>query len=323
VTKLEIKDGSLFELEIGDQVRLGDVKYSVSGFTRGGMGFILFLDRIDSLQYSKLSIHGKRVVVKSALGTSTPGLDKLFLKELVVWSGFDHFNIITLNEIIEIDDTYAATMDWCHGSLRDYLRSNGSLSVEIAVHITQSIIHALSYANKTFSVHHLDLKPENILFDMRYTPYGKFMVSDWGISSVRGDLAMNSKVLDQDLDGKGGTMNNVGTIPYMAPERFHKGFSSSSASDVFSVGIMFFELITSKLPFDGNIDVSLQILNHAYMENIERYFSSNKNKKVFQAIHSMVTPDLSKRINDYGEIDNLLRSLISPNNSLINLFTRK
>jgi serine/threonine protein kinase len=323
VTKLEIGTGSVFELEVGDQVGLGGIEYSVQGFARGGMGFILFLEKTNSFHCSKISVHGSRLAIKSVLGSSTPDLDKLFLRELTVWSGFDHFNIINLNEIVEVDNALAAAMDWCSGSLRDYIRSNGNLSIALAVHVIKSVIDALSYASKNYSACHLDLKPENILFDKRYIPSGRFMVSDWGISSIRGELAKNSNLVDQKWGNIGETLNNIGTIPYMAPERFHKGFNSSSASDIFSVGIMFFELMSGKLPFDSNQDIAAQISNSSYIDRIDKGLENLKvEKRASCLIRAMVTPDLGRRINDYDEIKSILNHLIKSKYSFTNLFNR-
>lgn len=323
MTKLEIETGSVFELEVGDQVGLGGIQYSVRGFARGGMGFILFLEKTNSFHCSKINIHGSRLAIKSVLGSSTPDLEKLFLRELTVWSGFDHFNIINLNEIVEVDDALAAAMDWCSGSLRDYIKSNGNLSISIAVHVIKSVIDALSYASKNYSACHLDLKPENVLFDKRYIPSGRFMVSDWGISSIRGELANNSNIVDQKWEDTGETLNNIGTIPYMAPERFHKGFNSSSASDIFSVGIMFFELLSGKLPFDSNKDIAMQISNSSYVDRINKILEHLKvEKRAGNLIRSMVSPDLDKRINDYDEIKSILDRLIKSKYSFTSFFNR-
>lgn len=322
MTKLKIKTGDLFELETDDQVSLGDAEYAVRGFARGGMGFILFLEQTDN--FPRISAHGRRVAIKSVLGSSTPELNSLFIRELTVWSGFDHFNIINLNEIVEVDNGFAAAMDWCSGSLRDYIRINGNLSLQLAVHVIKSVIDALAYASKNFSACHLDLKPENVLFDKRYTPFGRFMVSDWGISSIRGKLVENSNIASRTWGDMGKTLNNIGTVPYMAPERFNSGFSSSSASDIYSVGMMFFELLASELPFDSNQDIALQIFNGTYVDRMEKIFHVLKtDNKTCDVIRAMVDPDISKRINDYEKITSILDQLLKQKNYFSRLFSRK
>jgi len=194
MTKLEYDADSIFDLEVGNSVRLGDVSYKIKKFSRGGMGFIIYLCQSNSRPSEKFSIHGQRVVIKAALGDDSGNIQNLFLRELTIWAGFRNRNIINLNEIIQIDNVYAAAMNWCHGSLREYISNNEKLAPEISFYVIDSIISALSYACRNHSVFHLDLKPENVLYDKRYEPYGLFMVSDWGISSIRGELAKHANL---------------------------------------------------------------------------------------------------------------------------------
>jgi serine/threonine protein kinase len=123
---------------------------------------------------------------------------------------------------------------------------------------------------------HLDLKPENVLFDIdirrairRQGPdarHERFMLSDWGIASIKQSRleAIAGTPLTSELSAC--TFNNMGTILYMAPERFVAGYRSSQASDVFSLGMIYFELLMGGLPFNSEEHPVRSLLSGSYFE---------------------------------------------------------
>jgi serine/threonine protein kinase len=308
MTKLEHDSESIFDLEIGQIVYLGSVPYKIERFSRGGMGFIMYLCLYDLHRTSKFSVHGNRLVVKAALGDESEYFQKLFLRELTVWAGFRNTNIVNLNEIIQIDKYWAAAMNWCHGSLRDYMKDTNSLNMKVFHHIITSIISALSYAEKCHSVLHLDLKPENVLYDKRYKPHGLFMVSDWGIASIRGELLKNTNVSTAPYSDDFSTFNEIGTLPYMAPERFLKNVKSSIGSDVYSLGVIIFELLAGYLPYDKKFDIRQQIIKHDYLQIIDRaIYDEIISSELGNLILSMMHPDPILRISNYDDLSTRLQ----------------
>jgi serine/threonine protein kinase len=166
MTPLRHNCGTLYDLTKGQRVHIGDRPYIVQKQSRGGMGFLLFLE-LGANAPSKLSVHGLRVAIKSilptALGAEAAGF---FRRELVVWSGLQHATIVGLNEILDAGpDGWVAAMGWYPGTLRDHIATTGRTSLPDAIHVVHDVLNGLAYAYEKDGVLHLDLKPENILYD--------------------------------------------------------------------------------------------------------------------------------------------------------------
>ena len=296
MTSLTHKRESIYDLERDDEVRVGTTAYTVKSFARGGMGFIIFLQRTTTWD-PQYSVHGPKLAVKTILGGSDD-LRSMFRKELAVWAGFHHRHILNLNEILEADQAWVAAMDWCDGSLRSYLDSSRVVPERTATRIIIDLIGALDYAYVKDHVHHLDVKPENVICRNQLSPEGCFMLSDWGIASVKNE-ALRRVVEIGAINEQEHTLNNMGTVSYMAPERFKSGHRSSAASDIFSLGMMYFELLTGSLPFAREVHVIDQLLSHVYVDRISAEVGLSKSAK--EVILCSVNPDPNKRISSYRE----------------------
>jgi serine/threonine protein kinase len=243
----------------------------------------------------------------------------LFRRELTVWSGFRHYNILWLLEIIDGGNAgWLAAMDWCFGSLRDLQTNKGKFSLDESSYILKSIVNGLYYAFKKDQVLHLDLKPENILYHLDFSKVEqaeevknitedlkimRFMVSDWGIASIK-QMALNRIAGSAPSSHEAvKTFNNLGTLLYMAPERFQAGYSSSVQSDIFSLGMIFCELLTGRLPFQRNIHPVLSLISGAYLSEIKTALGLiSVPKNVKKLILSMVEFNPRNRIGDYQTI---------------------
>lgn len=251
---------SIYDLEVGDCIQLGQHSCAVEKVTRGGMGLVYMV----SAEWGVLnSACGNRAALKVPIfARSDQAALTTFKRELTLWAGFTHLNILGLDEILVADgDKWVASMEWCNGSLRDIITQKAPLPVEEACRILLQVIEALHYAYERHGAIHLDVKPENILY--RYAPY---LVSDWGIASLK-QTELNKALCD--LCGPGDdskTLSNIGTVAYMAPERFSKGYRPSIASDMFSLGLIFVELISGSLPFDMRKDIQSQLLSGEYLK---------------------------------------------------------
>jgi serine/threonine protein kinase len=181
---------SLGELDVGDAVHIGETHYRVRRVAHGGMGIVLLLELEAGQPQTDFSVHGLRVAVKSVLPERI-GQENiaLFRRELTVWAGLLHPNVVGLNEILDAGrDGWVAAMNWCEGSLRDRLPPARKVPAEHATMILLDLVEGLAYAQQKDGVVHLDVKPENVLYtndikrllqyaegdDRRY----RFMLSD-------------------------------------------------------------------------------------------------------------------------------------------------
>jgi serine/threonine protein kinase len=263
---------NIYAVQIGDLVALGNVKYSVRKLAQGGMGRVLFLQRRPECDPGALCIiYRLQLAAKVILPSNLDEISReMFRRELTIWAGFRHPNILPLTEILNGDvEERIAVMEWCPGTLRDLLNRHRKFSLPQVIGAVRDVLSGLAYAYDSDGVLHLDLKPENILFNETSSVNGsktEFMVSDWGTASVK--QARLKELTDcQKLGDQYETFNNIGTLLYMSPERFQKGYPSSVASDMFSLGMMFFELLTGQLPFSANRHPVEQLLSGEYYHN--------------------------------------------------------
>ena len=223
-------------------------------------------------------------------------------------------NIDKLNEILLSKKAgVVALSERREGSLREIVRSKVVFREDEAYQVIRSCAEALHYSYSTHSVLHLDLKPENILFGKRKFQSGvamyprtfdrnfilsaSFLVTDWGISSSKLN-SLESKYEDKWLE----TNNNGGTIPYMAPERYLKGWRSSPASDVFSLAMMWLELLCGRLPFNLASDIPHQILSGEYYSTANDMLNkASIRPKVRNVILDFITPNPNKRTHNWEQ----------------------
>lgn len=281
---------SFFDLQPKDCVTIGDEPYIVEGSTRGGMGCVYFLLKDSDNAPARLSSLGLRLALKAILpdATNDDGA-ALFKRELTVWSAFRHPSIIWLLEIVDGGDAgWVAAMDWCFGSLRELIVKHGRISLRDSSMILSYLIEGLDYAYQKDKVHHLDLKPENVLYHLDFrglsgtrgngeNPFEKyrFMLADWGIASIKQRKLNELAGMPSSEEFFGQTLNNIGTCLYMAPERFLTGYSSSIASDVFSLGIMFLEMLTGELPFKRGTDPVEALISGQYLRDAAELLRRN------------------------------------------------
>jgi serine/threonine-protein kinase len=321
MTPLHHNCETLYELRQGQQVHIGDRPYIVKKRARGGMGFLLFLEIDAAYAPVKFSVHRLRVALKSVLPMALDDeAAALFRRELVVWSGLQFATIVGLNEILDAGrDGWVAAMDWYPGSLRDYISGTGRTNLPDAIHVVYDVLNGLAYAYEKDRVIHLDLKPENILYDFdidRMKRRGEnsfqsriFMVADWGIASIKQPQLNAIAGMPPSHEACVKTLNNMGTILYMAPERFVRGYRSSVASDIFSLGMIFFELVTGKLPFRTDCPPVETLLSLSYFPEAAALLKAAEvPAPICRLILSMIAPNPSERPTSHAK---LRRSLFS------------
>lgn len=181
-------------------------------------------------------------------------------------------------------------MEYVKGTdLKTYLKEHYPLSCEKVVDIMEQILSAVESAHR-IGIIHRDLKPQNILIDN----YGKVKVTDFGISIA----AMESATITK-------TNTMIGSVHYISPEQA-RGSIITKQSDIYSLGIILFELLTGKVPFEGQTAVSIAVKH--YRDNLP---SARKiNPKVPQALENVILHATAKKLKDrYPDAETMVRDL--------------
>lgn len=178
-----------------------------------------------------------------------------FEREARAASALNHPNIITIYDIGQVESIHYIATEYAPGqTLRDRLKGEG-MPLGEAVDIAIQIAEALAAAHAA-GITHRDIKPENIV--LRDDGYLK--VLDFGLAKLTAPQA-DSEALSVSLDTDSGVI--AGTVKYMSPEQA-LGYKVDSRTDFWSLGVVFYEMLTGRAPFDGPTQASVfdGILNH-------------------------------------------------------------
>ncbi len=163
-----------------------------------------------------------------------------FEREAQSAAALSHPHIVSIYDVGEQDGIYFMVMEYVDGkNLKEYIRAKGRLPVHEAIRIARQIGEALEEAHKAGVVHR-DIKPQNILFSRE----GKVKVTDFGIA-IAGD-GVTVTVGDEI----------IGSVQYIAPEQA-RGELAGKQSDLYSLGIVLYEMVTGKVPFAGESPVAV------------------------------------------------------------------
>ncbi len=200
----------------------------IMGFLgKGGMGAVYkarqpALDRIVAL---------KIIPPQAAAG---PGFIERFNREARALARLNHPNIISVYEFGQANGLPYFIMEFVDGLNLRQLERAGKLSAREALQIVPQICEALQFAHDEGIVHR-DIKPENILLDKK----GRVKIADFGIAKI---LSSGPNVAITETGGA------IGTPHYMAPEQMEKPMSVDHRADIFSLGVVFYEMLTGELP---------------------------------------------------------------------------
>lgn len=200
-----------------------------------------------------------------------------FRREAQSVAKLSHPNIVSVYDVGEEDGIYYIVMEYIDGrTLKDVIKEKGKLPLNEAVDIAAQICHGIGHAHENGIVHR-DIKPHNILV----TKGGMVKVTDFGIAR-----AVSSATVTHS-----GTI--IGSVHYFSPEQA-KGEDSGTRSDIYSAGVVLYEMITGRLPFNGETPVSVA-LKHIQEKpmlpsHIEPTISSELERVVMRAMEK--DPDL-------------------------------
>jgi eukaryotic-like serine/threonine-protein kinase len=214
------------QLQVGDVLGRRFEILSVLG--EGGMGTVYkALDREVNHFVALKLIRPEMAAHPAILGR--------FKQELLTARQVTHRNVIRIHDLSEVDGVKFITMEYVEGcDLRKLLLDNGRLPPEQAVETIRQVCLALEAAHSA-GVIHRDLKPQNIMKDKQ----GRILVMDFGLAR------------SLESDGMTQTGALLGTIEYMSPEQA-MGKPLDGRSDLFAVGLIFYELLTCKMPFKAD-----------------------------------------------------------------------
>jgi serine/threonine-protein kinase len=186
---------------------------------------------------------------------------KRFLREARLASSLDHPNICTIYEIAEADNQYFIAMQYIPGKTLKKIIGSKPLSLDSVFSIALQVGDALAAAHAKGIVHR-DIKSSNIII----TPGGKAKVLDFGLAKLLSDKG-RAEAQAEELTRVG---TPLGTPSYMSPE-LANGERADHRSDIFSFGVVLYEMATGKLPFRGNtsVDVMHAVLHEPHKPAIE------------------------------------------------------
>jgi serine/threonine protein kinase/Tfp pilus assembly protein PilF len=186
--------------------------------------------------------------------TSEPVEKERFIHEAKAASALSHINITTIHEIDEFEGQMFIVMEYCEGKTLKQVIEKETLSIKKILDIGIQICEGLALAHEKGVVHR-DIKSDNIMV----TPRGQAKIMDFGLAKLKGVSQLTK------------TGTTLGTLPYMSPEQA-QGMEVDQRSDIFSFGVVLYEMITGQLPFKGEHEAAIiySILNEA-PESLERY----------------------------------------------------
>ncbi|WP_431799439.1 Stk1 family PASTA domain-containing Ser/Thr kinase [Halobacillus andaensis] len=165
-----------------------------------------------------------------------------FHREAQSATSLSHPNIVNIYDVGEEEDIYFMVMEYVDGmTLKQYIQQKSPIETAEAVDIMRQVTSAIAHAHDNGIVHR-DIKPQNILIDH----YGHAKVTDFGIA-----MALSATALTQ-------TNSVLGSVHYLSPEQARGGMATKK-SDIYSLGIVLFELLTGRLPFSGQSPVSIAL----------------------------------------------------------------
>ena len=180
-------------------------------------------------------------VLKSEFSNDMNFVSK-FRVEAQASAALSHPNIVNVYDVCEDDGKYFIVMELVEGiTLKDYIRQRGRLDMNTAIDFSIQIASGLAAAHENHVIHR-DIKPQNIIVGSN----GSLKVTDFGIAKAATSNTMST--------------TNMGSVHYISPEQARGGYSDER-SDIYSLGITMYEMVTGRVPFEGDTNVSIALMH--------------------------------------------------------------
>ena len=214
-------------------------------------------------------------------------------------AGLMHPNVVNVYDVGEEDGIYYIVMELVEGiTLKKYIEKKARLSVKEAISIAIQISMGIEAAHNNHIIHR-DIKPQNVIISKE----GKVKVTDFGIAK-----AATSNTI---------TSNVMGSVHYTSPEQARGGYSDEK-SDIYSLGITLFEMLTGRVPFNGETTVAIAIKHIQEELPSPREFVSEIPVSVEQIVFKCCQKSPDRRYQSMGElIVDLKKSLMNPDEDFV------
>jgi beta-lactam-binding protein with PASTA domain/tRNA A-37 threonylcarbamoyl transferase component Bud32 len=205
--------------------------------------------------------------------TQDEGFVERFRREATAAAGLNHPNIVSIYDRGESDGTYYIAMEYIDGpTLKEEITSRAPLPEAEAVGYAQQVLQALEFAHRR-GVIHRDIKPHNMML----TEDGLLKVTDFGIARAANQVEMTE------------VGSIVGTAQYLSPEQA-RGQTVGPQSDIYSLGVVLYEMLTGEVPFTGSsaVEIAMKQVNERPVP------PSQKNRLISPAVEAIVMRALAK-----------------------------
>ncbi|MDG5788242.1 Stk1 family PASTA domain-containing Ser/Thr kinase [Evansella sp. AB-P1] len=216
---------------------------------------------------------------------------KRFRREAQAATSLSHPNVVNIYDVGEEDKLYYIVMEYIEGyTLKDYIQQKGKLHVHEAVSIMEQITSAIEHAHENHIIHR-DIKPHNILIGKDHIA----KVTDFGIARAISEATITH------------TNSVLGSVHYLSPEQARGGHVTYK-SDIYSLGIVMYEMLTGEVPFNGDTAVSVAI---KHLQN-PLPFLRDKDPSIPQSVENVVIKATAKSpLDRYETADEMVENLIT------------
>jgi tetratricopeptide (TPR) repeat protein len=252
---------------------------------RGGMG------RVYKATDTKLQEKVALKLIKPEIATDKKTLER-FGNELRIARKITHKNVGKMFDINEEKGTHYITMEYVSGQdLKALIRQSGNLAITTSISIAKQVSEGLDEAHK-IGVVHRDLKPSNIMIDKD----GSARIMDFGIArSVRGKGITGAGVM-------------IGTPEYMSPEQA-EAQEVDRRSDIYSLGVIMYEMVTGRVPFEGDTALSIAMRHKGEAPKDPREFNSQISEHLSHIILRCLEKDKDERFQSADELRSELENI--------------
>lgn len=226
---------------------------------------------------------------------SQPQVVERFRSEAVTLAKLNHPNIATLYSFLRQGEDFFMVMEFVRGeTLESLIRRYGAMPCDRAIGLFCQALEGIDHAHRG-GVIHRDIKPANMML----TENGTLKVMDFGIARVLGTSRMTKQG------------NIVGTIAYMSPEQV-RGLETDARSDIYSLGILLYEMLTGRVPFFSDSEYDLMKMQIETAPDPPRVFAAHIPAPVEQAVMRSLAKRIEARFQGAAEFRNALLSAAGP-----------
>lgn len=222
-----------------------------------------------------------------------------FRSEAQSAAGLEHPNIVNIYDVGSEEGLYYIVMEYVEGiTLKTYIEKKGQLSFKEAISIAIQVARGIESAHNK-NIIHRDIKPQNIIISTE----GKVKVTDFGIAR-----AASSNTISSDV---------MGSVHYASPEQARNGFVDNR-SDIYSLGIVMYEMVTGRVPFDGDTTVAVAIQHLQEEMVIPSVYAPNLPISLEKIILKCAQKNPDRRYQSMEELlADLRKSLMNPNEDFV------